>query len=121
MEGTHRKVSVYGLLTILIGPQIRVDVPMATNTPALLILITSVVVPKSLAISDRAGKIEVLENVAAKVIQLVTERMTTFRHVGKFMNGRVSSSVVVGVVVPDDGAAVTSVFSSSGTARTDMA
>lgn len=61
----------------------KVDNPMAINTPALVTLRISVVVENSCAISGVAGKRDVLENVTASVIQLTTKRMMHFRQVGR--------------------------------------
>ena len=52
---------------------------MAMITPALLILMISVVVENSKAISGTAGRREVLEKVMARVIQLTMKRMVFFR------------------------------------------
>lgn len=63
----------------LIGPQIKDELPMAMITAALLILMISVVVENSEAISGIAGRREVLEKVMARVIQLTMKRMVIFR------------------------------------------
>lgn len=101
-------------LTVLIGPQINVEVPIAMNTPALLMLIISADVLRSLAISGRAGKIEVLENATANVIQLVTLKMTTFRHIGSFVKGSISSIDKDGFDVPGDISTTLADISTSG-------
>lgn len=66
-----------------IGPQRKVERPMAIRTPALVTLRISGVVENSSAISGVAGRRDVLENVTASVIQLTTKRMMNLRQVGK--------------------------------------
>lgn len=55
---------------------------MASNTPAFDTLIASLVVWNSFAISGMAGKRQVLENVAASVIQLTMNKITHLRQFG---------------------------------------
>lgn len=61
----------------------RVERPMASRTPALVMLRISGVVENSAAISGVAGRREVLEKVTARVIQLTMKRMMHFRQVGR--------------------------------------
>lgn len=77
---------------MLRGPQINEANPMANRTPALLMLTTSDLVPNSAAISGAAGKRDVLEKVAASVIQLAVKRIRILRHVGYRSDGGRSSS-----------------------------
>lgn len=56
--------------------------PIAKRRPALEMLMLSAVVEKSDAISSAALKREVLLNVAANVIQLVTATVVHLRHAG---------------------------------------
>ncbi|GMF67340.1 unnamed protein product [Aspergillus oryzae] len=65
------------------GPQISDEKPIASKTPALVMLRVSVVVLNSSAISGVAGRRDVLEKVTARVIQLTTKRMIHFRHKGR--------------------------------------
>ena len=65
------------------GTQIRLLVLAAISAPAFEMLIASLMVPNSAAISSVAGYIQLIENVAASVIQLTTNRMRHFRQKGK--------------------------------------
>jgi hypothetical protein len=67
------------------------DNPIAIRVPALLLLTTSTETPKSFDISGEAGKMQVLEKVAASVIQLVTNKIKAFRHMGYRSNKESSS------------------------------
>lgn len=77
---------------MLTGPQINDANPIASRMPASLMFTTSVEVPNSAAISGAAGKSEVLEKVAASVIQLAVNRIRIFRHVGHFSDRGTTSS-----------------------------
>jgi hypothetical protein len=65
------------------GAQIKLDDPIANNTPALVTLMCSGVVPNSAAISGVAGYRHVLENVAARHMKLTVKRMTDLCQVGR--------------------------------------
>lgn len=65
------------------GPQMNEDMPIATNTPALVMLMMVVVVVNSEAISGAAGRRDVLEKVMTRVIQLTAKRMIYFRQRGR--------------------------------------
>ena len=67
---------------MLKGPQMKEANPIAKRIPALLMLTISDCVPNSAAISGVAGKRDVLEKVAARVIQLAVMRIKILRHVG---------------------------------------
>lgn len=56
--------------------------PIARRTPALEMLTSTAVVENSWAISSAAVNSEVLLNVAARAIQLVTKTTRHLRHIG---------------------------------------
>ena len=64
------------------GPQTNDERPIANMTPALEMLMLTLVVEKSDAISFDALSIEVVLKVAANVIQLVTATIVHLRHAG---------------------------------------
>ena len=64
------------------GPQTNDESPIVNRTPALEMLMLSAVVEYSDAISFAALNREVLLNVAANVIQLVTATTVHLRHAG---------------------------------------
>lgn len=86
---------------LAIGAQIRLDDPIANNTPALVTLIRSEVVSNSAAISGVAGYRHVLENVVAKHIKLTVKRMTNLCQVGKSVPFLNVSLAIGGAVVED--------------------
>lgn len=86
---------------LAIGAQIRLDDPIANNTPALVTLICSEVVPNSSAISGVAGYKHVLENVVAKHIKLTVKRITHLCQVGKSMPFLNVSLAIGGAAVED--------------------
>lgn len=69
--------------TLATGAHINDEDPMANNTPALVTLMCSAVVPNSAAISGVAGYRQVLENVAASVMKLTVKRMTHLCQLGR--------------------------------------
>jgi hypothetical protein len=83
------------------GAQIKLEDPIANNTPALVILMCSGVVPNSAAISGVAGYRHVLENVAARHMKLTVKRMTVLCQFGRSIPSLSIFSVVGGVVVED--------------------
>jgi hypothetical protein len=68
---------------LAMGAQIKLDDPIANNTPALVTLMCSGVVLNSAAISGVAGYRHVLENVAARHMKLTVNRMTDLCQVGR--------------------------------------
>jgi hypothetical protein len=84
---------------LAMGAQIKLDDPIANNTPALVTLMCSGVVPNSAAISGVAGYRHVLENVAARHMKLTVKRMTDLCQVGRSIPFLRVFSLVGGVVV----------------------
>lgn len=72
---------------------------MASNTPALVTLMCSAVVPNSAAISGVAGYRHVLENVAARHMKLTVKRMTYLCQLGKSVPFLKVSLAIGGAVV----------------------
>jgi hypothetical protein len=61
------------------GPHISREKPMAASSAALVMLMISIVVERSEAISGIAERIDVLANVDARVIQLTVKIIVYFR------------------------------------------
>lgn len=81
--------------SVLTGPQIKGDTPMASRTAAFVMLMNSLEVLKLAAISGVAGNRAVLEKVVATVMKLVTKTITLFRNVDKLEYGTSISATVV--------------------------
>jgi hypothetical protein len=99
---TDNAVPLYAVLrpkVLAMGAQIKLDDPIANNTPALVTLMCSGVVPNSAAISGVAGYRHVLENVAARHMKLTVKRMTDLCQVGRSIPFLRVFSLVGGVVV----------------------
>lgn len=86
---------------LAMGAHIKLDDPMANNTPALVTLICSDVVSNSAAISGVAGYRHVLENVVARHIKLTVKRITDLCQVGKSVPFLNVSLAIGGAAVED--------------------
>lgn len=71
------------VLTLAIGLQISGETPIAHSSPPVDILMTSLDMSRSRAISGPALSNDVLEKQAPSVVQLVTKTTTHFRHIVK--------------------------------------
>lgn len=86
---------------LAMGAQMRLDDPIASNTPALVTLICSEVVPNSAAISGVAGYRHVLEKVVARHMKLTVKRITHLCQVGKSIPFLNVSLAIGGAAVED--------------------